>query len=65
MLIEVKDILTGEQVGMIKKTWGGGMREWVTDAGLFEVEFGKVRHPQFKGTILYLACCAGVNVLNY
>lgn len=51
---EVTDINTGEQVGMIKKAWGGVMRDWISDAGLFEVEFGKVRHPQFKG--LVVAC---------
>ena len=41
-------------VGHIRKTWGGVVRDWITDAGLFEVEFGKVRHPQFKG--LAIAC---------
>jgi len=29
-------------------------RNEVSDAGLYEVEFGQVRHPQFKG--LVLAC---------
>ena len=31
------------------------MRDIVTDAGVFEVEFGKVRSPQFKGLLIAAA----------
>lgn len=51
---DVKDIHSGEVVGCIRKTWGGFVRDIVSDSGLFEVEFGKVAHPQFKG--LLIAC---------
>lgn len=52
---EVRDYNTQEHVGQIRKTWGGVVRDWVSDAGLFEVEFGKVAHPHVKGMLLATA----------
>mmetsp|Transcript_25433 Transcript_25433/g.64062 ORF Transcript_25433/g.64062 Transcript_25433/m.64062 type:complete len:365 (+) Transcript_25433:754-1848(+) len=56
IVFHVKDLATGEKVGEIRKTWGGFLRDWVAgDAGVYEVEFGAVQHPQFKGLLIATA----------
>ena len=49
---DVLDYKTGEKVGHIKKTWGGIMSDIVSDAGVYEVEFGRVQAPQYKGLLI-------------
>ncbi|CAD7956760.1 unnamed protein product [Amoebophrya sp. A25] len=53
---DIVDFNTKEKVGAIMRQWGGFMRDCFAggDAGVFEVEFGRIAHPQFKG--LLIAC---------
>ena len=53
--LDVTDYATGEKVGIIRKTWGGFLRDYITDAGIYEVEFGKVQAPEYKGMLVATA----------